>query len=153
MRLSVMTDLELVRQFMTLDEVWSLCTDDGVDIETYYPPSGMDRVWLGVYEGLEIVGMVYVHQQTSTTIQMHPYLLKGHKKKVRDLGKIFFEWAWSMPNIFKVNVTVPFIYHKLRNCCLKCGFKDEGINEMSYRKNGVLMNQWYMGAIRNAEHL
>ncbi len=148
MILTITHDLELVKRFMTLDEVWELCADDGVNKDNYSPPYGSDKAWLCAWEGLQVIGMIYVHNQTSNTIQMHPYLLKGHKHKVRELGELFFNWAWSLPNIHKVNVTVPFIYHKLRNCCLKCGFKDEGINEKSYMKNGQLVDQWYMGAIR-----
>ena len=134
---------------MTIPEVWELCADDScVSPDTYEPERSRERVWLGVYEGIAMIGMIYVHAQNSSTIQMHPYLLKGYKHKIRDVMKLFFAWAFAMPEIHKVNVTVPFIYQKLRNCCLKAGFKDEGVNRMSYRKNSEIVDQWHMGAVR-----
>jgi RimJ/RimL family protein N-acetyltransferase len=144
-----MSDLSLVQAFMTLDEVWCLASDDsGLVRSDYFPEYSKERLWLGVYEGITMIGMLYVHSQNTTTLQIHPYLLNGHKHKIRRVMDLFFKWAFSMPLIYKINVAVPFMYKKMRNCCLKVGFKDEGINRMSYKKNGILMDQWHMGICR-----
>lgn len=149
MILSAITDPHLVQSFMTIDEVWNLASDDcGISKDSYMPEFSAERAWLGVYEGIVMIGMIYVHKQTTCAIQMHPYLLSGHKHKIREVTRLFFSWAFNMQNVHKINVTIPFMYKKLRNCCLKVGFKDEGINRLSYQKGGVLMDQWHMGVTR-----
>ena len=146
MLLSVITDYELLRQFMIQDEVFSLVSDDGVVRDTYLPRT--DGQWLGIFDDFELIGTIFIHSQTSSTVQMHPILLTGHKHKIRLVMRLFFEYM-SRIGIDKVNVTVPFIYKNLRNASLKAGFKDEGINRLSYPKHGVLHDQWHMGICRS----
>ena len=134
---------------MTLDEVWSVynCTEN-CSKESYFPEPSRERLWLGLYEGINMIGLFYVKIQTMCTIELHPFILHGHKHKIRDAMNLFFSWAFYNEAIFKINVVIPFLYPKSRNCALKCGFKDEGIDYMSYIKHGSLCDQWRMGIKR-----
>ena len=142
MYISVLTDYELITRFQKQEEVFSLVCDDLVAFDSFYART--DGVWFGAYEGFTLIGTVFMQYYTSTTVEIHPILLKGHKHKFLAFSKILFDMIFS-GNIKKINAVCPVIYPSNRNACKRVGFKDEGISRGSYLKGGILHDAYHLG--------
>ena len=75
---------EAIKAFMLKDEVWFTFCDDSSDKEEYQPPFGSRAVWLDIIVDDDFAGMVLVENDNLSTLKVHPYLLKQHRKHVRE---------------------------------------------------------------------
>jgi RimJ/RimL family protein N-acetyltransferase len=149
MDIGLIDDMEAVKSFVSQDELWE-CEDDLVQKDDFYPSNDSLSQWLYCYDDGKIVGMILVHNETSVSIKMHPYLLKAHREKGREMMKVFYNHFMNLPNhINKLNVSIPVIHKKVINFAKKVGFRDEGINRGSYFKNGKYHDQVNMGLLRS----
>jgi RimJ/RimL family protein N-acetyltransferase len=48
----------------------------------------------------------------------------------------------------KVNISIPKTRRIVYNLAKNVGFKDEGVNRMSFTKNGKTHDQWLLGLTR-----
>ncbi len=150
----IQTDnMELVREVITDPDIWARISD-GVEAETFYPTTNCMNKWLMVVDGEEgqekIIGIIYVHCDTSCSVGFHPYLRKKQGKKGRAMVKAFFKWfIESIPAEYvKINVVIPECFKTTINLALKTGFKQEGISRQSYLHQGECLDRVMMGITR-----
>ena len=142
-------DMELIRSFMLKDEIWETSVEDVTIKDNFYPGQDALSVWLLAKIKNELIGVLLVNHSSSCAVDIHPYLLKQHKKHGRDLIKSFFKWFLSLPDdLCKVNCSIPDHLKIVQNFALKVGFKQEGINKASFMYNGKAQDQKRYGLTR-----
>ena len=63
--------------------------------------------------------------------------------------KKFYQWVLEIKTINKVISIIPENQKKVYNFAKKVGFIDEGVNRHSYKRDGNIYDQWYLGITRN----
>jgi len=92
-------------------------------------------------------GVVMVVPRNSIEYELHIAVLPEAKHRAFYYGKRALDWLFSN-GCLKATVMVPFTNEQVYKYCLKMGFSTEGINRMSFLKNGKLNDQWFMGLTR-----
>jgi len=133
-----------------LEKFWKAIAEDGlslddavIDTENIY--------WLLIKEGDQILGMFTLIPLNEVTLDGHAHVLPEHRDKAKEIGLMSIKWL--LDNVDqkyqKLNTQVPTIYPNVYHYTLKIGLKDEGLNRLSYRKNGELHDQHMVGATRD----
>jgi len=149
-KLTHTTDMDLVKSILIIPEIWEQAAEDGVEQDDYYPGYDSLSAWLLCEIDDEPIGLIYVHNETLCSINIHPYLKHKFKRKGRDMMIEFFKWFLTLPDkLCKVNVSIPSSRRIVYNFAKRVGFKDEGINRMSFLKDGDICDQYQLGLTRN----
>ena len=148
-KLTHTTDMNLVKSILTVPEIWEQAAEDGVEQDDYYPGYDSLSAWLLCEIDDEPIGLILVHHENASVLNIHPYLKRKFKRNGRDMMTEFFKWFNSLPeSVCKVNVTIPFNRKIVYNFAKRVGFKDEGTNRMSYTKCGITYDQYRLGLTR-----
>ena len=143
-------DMLKVRGIVTSPDIWERISD-GIDSDKYYPSTDNTNQWLLVLNEDDIIGVIYVHCDTSCSIGFHPYLREKYRDYGREMIKAFFEWfIESIPvEYVKINVIIPECFPSVINFSKKVGFKNEGVSRNSYTRNGDIFNRVMLGITRD----
>lgn len=143
-------DMDLVKAIVTEPEIWERASD-GLSKEEFYPGYDSMTCWLLCIENDTPIGVILLHTDNSASLRMHPYLRAQFREKGRIMMKAFYEWliASTKDEVNKVIVSIPETHKKVINFAKKVGFKTEGFNRESYRKDGKLYGQQNLGITRN----
>tara|TARA_R110000824_G_scaffold188319_1_gene369671 strand:+ start:14786 stop:15250 length:465 start_codon:yes stop_codon:yes gene_type:complete len=142
-------DLAVIKSFMMKPEIYKLASEDGASLDPDFTESGRET-WVLAVENNEVIGLVHSHLENGTAAWFHPYILHSHKKEYLSLVKLFLEWfnEYFPIEIQKLNAYIPAYAKKAYDVAISAGFKDEGLNRMSYMKNGKLWDRHLVGVIR-----
>lgn len=130
-----------------LSKFWDVIAEDGIELEDAVIDT--ERVfWLMIQEDNQTLGMFSLIPSNDVTLEGHAHVLLEHRNKAKEIGLSAIKWM--LDNVDKkyqkLNTQVPIIYPNVYHYTLKIGLKDEGLNKLSYRKNGELHDQHYVGA-------
>ena len=142
-------DLNLIKSFMMQPEIYKYASEDGASLDPEFTESGRE-VWLLAIKDNEAMGIVHSHLENGTTAWFHPYIMRSHKDKYLNLVNLFLKWfdQFFPVEIQKLNAYIPTYAQKTYEIAMRAGFKDEGLNRMSYLKNGKLWDRHLIGIIR-----
>lgn len=127
-------------------ELWDTVAEDGQEKADYKP--NMDDAWVAIHDDDKIVGLYNFHPLNSVTLQIHAQVRKEYRKEYSfATGQAALKWFLET-SYQKLVAEVPVIYPNVRDFCLSQGFSLEGINRKSCRKEGKLIDQWYLGITR-----
>ena len=143
-------DMQTVKAVATTPEIWERFSD-AVSEADYEPTDTEREQWLLVCHGNHIFGLIYVYCITSVSLEIHPYLLKSHRKYGREMMRLFYDWYLSeVPGEHqKINAVIPCCFQSVINFAKKVGFKTEGVNRKSYFYQGQYFDQEYLGITRD----
>lgn len=105
------------------------------------------KEWIGVYVGSDLCGVFLLIPQNSVTVEIHTALLPciwGRQSK--QAGKMLLDLIFS--RYHKAVTSVPSSNRVAAWFAGSLGFKHEGVNRLSFLKNGVLLDQVMMGVTR-----
>ena len=126
--------------------MWDCVCEDGHALEEFDPEPNVNCwIKMGGY------GLYCLHPHNKSTLEIHAFILPEHRKEHSlDTGKAVLKWILneSPKQYEKVIAQVPFLYTNVKDFCLKNGFQIEGVNRLSHKKNGKLINQWLLGITR-----
>lgn len=143
-------NMDLVKEILMIPEIWDRAAEDGADKDSYYP--GFDTMcgWLLCKDDEDMIGIIYIHNDNTRSIKMHPYVLPDQRGKGKQMMLSFFNWLiTNCPQVEKLLITIPFCYKRVYKFAQKIGFIDEGVNRQSYYKKGELYDQWNLGLTRD----
>ena len=142
-------DMTLVKDMA--EKVWGSMSEDGVIIDNFEPYNSTASVWLIYSENDVDIGMLFINNDSTTAISFHPYIMPEHKGSGRGMVSEFFSWfIENIPaKVNKINVKVPIIHKTVYNFAKKVGFIDEGVDRMSYTKNGEVCDRYALGLTRS----
>lgn len=148
--LEVTEDMLLVKKLLTTPELWDRISEDGASKEFYFPKCNENHIWVLIKDHEEIIGAIYLHKQTSISIQFHPSLLKEYRNKKYEVINMFYEWFLENINsdINKINVNIPTCFSSIVKFAENVGFKKEGVNYQSYMKYGKYQDLQNLGITR-----
>jgi hypothetical protein len=146
-------DLELIKAFMMQPEIFRVASEDSASAEQEF--TAHDReIWMFAIKDSVAVGIVHSHLENGTTAWFHPYIMKSHKKDYLILIKVFLQWfdKYFPIEVQKLNAHVPTYAKQAYKATINAGFKDEGLNRLSFMKNGKLWNRHLVGYIRGESY-
>ena len=143
-------DIELIKSIVTRDDVWATVAEDG-QVKSEYMPDVNDECWLLMTDENTAIGLYNIHAHNAVTIEIHAHVLPEHRKQhSKETGRAALEWIYfNSPEYKKVIAQIPFIYKNVKNFTCGFGFKEEGVNRLSYLKNDVIVDQWLLGITRD----
>jgi len=152
LKLKEIKNLDLVETFIKDDpELWERVSEDGnkkEDFRIVYNPMFW---WIGCYnkKGI-IVGVFWMHHINNTTIQVHAHVRKEYRLDYAfECGKNMIKYFLNEFKMYdKMIAEIPEIYKDVIHFTLKFGFKEEGINRLSYKKDNKVINQHRFGITR-----
>ena len=138
--------MELVRRIMTIPKIWDVATEDGQDYKYWQPADNDKRNWVIATDDIGLVGVIYIHSDNCYTAKLHPYVIPKRKGKGGYMIKAFFSWFLRhWPWCVKLVASIPVCYPRVCQLAQRLGFSQEGINTASYKKNGELHDQLFLG--------
>ena len=101
---------------------------------------------------LEGCGYMHVSAHNRTTLDIHPYILKGERHKSIQCGIASLKWVGdNAPAMYKKIISqVPSIYPHIKKYTERLGFELEGTYKKSFTKNGQLYDLWLFGLERKS---
>ena len=146
--LAVVEDEDLIKSIMFIPEIWAAVAEDDLDQDEYFIVP--NDLWLGVFVESELIGLFRFHVMNGVTLQMHIHILPEHRgkyamKAAREMWKWFLSGTNINKDFVKVTTSVPVIWPRVKKFSEINGFREEGLNRMSYKKNGIIMDQWMLG--------
>ena len=149
MKLERTTDLDLIKTFLMQPEIYQVASEDGASVDPEFTESGRE-IWLLATEDGATIGIVHSHLENGSTAWFHVYILRSHKEKYIHLVNLFLKWfdQFFPVEIQKLNAYIPTYARKTYEIAMSAGLKDEGLNRMSYLKNGKLWDRHLVGYIR-----
>ena len=89
------------------------------------------------------------HGINGVTVQIHAHVIPAYRKEYsKQTGKAALDYIIENTGYCKIIAVVPVLYNNVKKFCESFGFKEEGINRLSYQKNGEVIDQWYLGITR-----
>jgi L-amino acid N-acyltransferase YncA len=144
-------DTGLVSSIMTTPEIWDTIAEDGRVVGDFVADCE-GECWVLMRVDTNIIGLYNLHPHNSVTLEIHAHVLPEYRAEhSKNTGLAILEWIIeSAPDKYqKVIAQIPAIYENVKNFTCSFGFQEEGINRMSYRKNGEIVDQWMLGITRS----
>ena len=140
MRLERLYDVQICRA--VVGQLWDEVSED--DAEPFWPDV-VNEFWIGIYEdGLS--GIYRIHAINGVTWQIHALMIdRTHSK---ESGKKILEWFYDEGIGYKLIAEIPVIYPNVYHFTKNQGFTDEGINRLSFMKDGKLVDTHRLGMTR-----
>jgi len=127
------------------DAMWDYLTDDGsVAREDYKIP----EAWMNVvgYVDESPAAFVCIVPLNYVTADIHFGVHPDYRDMSKELGTSILAWIWDNTEVLKLVAQTHA--DTVRDFALQVGFEIEGINAMSFMKNGKLIDQVYLGVKR-----
>jgi RimJ/RimL family protein N-acetyltransferase len=139
-------DKDLIRSVMLTPEIQEKASSHYVD--GFNPLIDDKNGWFLFTLEDSLVGIINAHHVNSTTLQIHPYILKEHAKESRNALKAFYEWVLPNESINKLICMIPDCFKCTINFAHKVGFIDEGYLKDSYNRDNQLYGVAVLGITR-----
>ena len=142
-------NLDIVKKVLTDNSVWDGSSEDGQSIQDFNPIES-DRIkYLWIEYNKNTIGVFVLFTESSSAIQAHIAILKGFRFLAMKCVMALFCFFLELPDCFqKLNAQIPSYNNGCIRLALASGFKQEGVNRMSIKKNGSLHDQIILGLTR-----
>lgn len=137
-------DTALIKGVIT--QLWDTVAEDGMSLEDW-SVNFASECWLDI-EGMAVFCL---HPANATTLIMHAHVRKSYRPRYSSLiGDAVWNWVLEeCPAQYqKFTCAIPVIYPNVKKYVESMGMVDEGVNRLSYTKNGKIVDQWNMGITR-----
>ena len=138
-------DREYIRSIVV--EMWNSICEDGHSISDFEADE-YANCWVKMGD----IGLYNLHPHNSSTLEIHAFILPEYRQEYAEASGVeILKWLeGNVPEQYqKVIAQVPFLYPNVKDFCVKNGFQIEGVNRLSHKKNGKLVNQWLLGITRD----
>jgi len=132
------TDYDLIRRICTDERIYDLLTDDLTPDDFVLSDN-----FIYLISDSEDGTALFI-PKNGIEVEFHIAVLPEAKGRAFYYAKRAISWVFNA-NFMKVTAMVPFTNRQAYRFAIKLGFKEEGINTMSFLKNGKLHDQWFMG--------
>ena len=143
-------DHNLIKSIMTSPDIWATVAEDGHSPASFTCDTE-GECWLLMTNGDDVVGIYNIHGINAVTCEIHAQVIPEHREKHSyGTGKVALDWIFSnAPEYKKVIAQIPVVFENVKNFTCQFGFKVEGINRLSYLKDGAIVDQWLLGITRD----
>lgn len=144
-------DTDEIRKVLLNPEIWERISEYGQSQDEFDPPIDDDIYWLAVRDDNdEIVGMFFLHPESSYTAMVHINILQQHRKEhAANAAYEFLKFVVNETVFEKVHAEIPTINPDVVKFTIKQGFRVEGLSRQSIYKKGEMMDQFRLGITRS----
>lgn len=142
-------NMEAVKAFMDLPEIWRYCSEYGANKDRQYDYS-KKNVWLAYMIGDKHAGLINLYVISGSACQCHPYIKRKYASKYEDMLKELFVWfcEYMPPEAIKLNALVPTKFRQTIKAVKNVGGKVEGVDRLSYRAKTRIYDRIMLGITR-----
>jgi RimJ/RimL family protein N-acetyltransferase len=150
-------DYELIRSILTHVRIWPFISDDGSPPVEEYKPIEHDAIWYVIVrdvhdEGTDLLGLWMFHPQNAVCWEVHTCLLPAAwGERGQFAASLLPAWIWANTPCRRIVTNVPTTNRLALHFAIKAGMKIYGVNEASFLKRGILMDQVCLGITASAE--
>jgi hypothetical protein len=143
------TNPKVIKQILSDPELWERISQS-TKIDDWEPCLDIDNSWFACWEGGEPIGCFLFEVCNESTIEIHINILKQYREEFSykigcEIIKLFSE----NPVFDKMIAAIPECCKDVYQYTIKFGFINEGINRLSIKKNGKLVNQIMLGITKS----
>jgi hypothetical protein len=127
-------------------ELFDRISDDYTDPKNFHPEK---HLWLGWFDGKICKGILQVSEENSIVLIIHINIMKKHRANAFEIGNGLLRHLEKTchKRFVKINAKIPVIFPDVVKYAEKNGFEKEGIDRMSYIKNGVVHDRVMLGKL------
>lgn len=149
MRIERTWDRELVEAIITHPAIYGVISDDGAPDQSECSIPNLNRIYALLVEDGGVGGCYLVWPQNSFTLEIHTCLLPNCRgKKAAKAARLVLDWVFSNTACEKLITQVPAFNRAALIYARRAGLKDEGVNRASFKKDGVMHDQYLLGITR-----
>lgn len=143
-------DHELIKSIMTSRGLWETVAEDG-HLPDDFTCDTDSECWLLMTSGDDVVGLYNIHGINAVTCEIHAQVIPKHRERHSyGTGRAALEWIFNeAPEYKKVIAQIPVVFENVKNFTCQFGFQVEGVNRLSYLKDGAVVDQWLLGMTRD----
>ena len=135
-------DEVFITNCITHPTVWNASGDDSCgDAGLFFLKMQDGIIWIRA----EDYGVFMLHAHNSILFECHTMLLPHAHGKAVKIAKQALAWAFENTPALRIITNVPDFNVLALRMALKTGFKQYGLNEKSFMKNGILRDQRVLG--------
>jgi len=137
------TDVARIKGVLCDEWIFDRISEDGVAVDNYSVDINDAIIYL---TDNDLTGLFIIHPVNGITQECHTQVL--NREKAFEFTKSCIDWVWENTGTMKLVAQIPEIYPDVCRFAEKQGFEREGVNKMSYLKNGEIHSQYYYGLAR-----
>ncbi len=132
-------------------ELFDRISEDGQKVEDFIVPFDQHNLYFLAFNDGELMGVYHLHAHNQSTLVLHCNILEKHRDHATEAGHLVYDWIIEEcpEQIQKFIAEIPVVYPEVYYYAKKFGWKDEGINRLSAKKRGQLVDQWRVGITRD----
>ena len=147
-------DYELIRSILTHPRLWKYLSDDYSPAPGDFYPQEHPSIWYVIVrdvheKGADLLGLWMFVPQNGVCWEVHTALLPcawGERGQLA--ARLLPMWMWYASHCRRIVTNVPASNRLALHFAYRAGMKVFGVNEASYLKNGVLLDQVMLGISR-----
>jgi RimJ/RimL family protein N-acetyltransferase len=138
---------------MTNPRVWPWITDDYCGSPEDFAPVNHPSMWYVLArDGSTLLGLWLFIQDTHRAWIVHTCLLPKHGfRRAREAALELTRWIWANTPCRRIITQVPVCNRMALKFALDVGFKQFGVDEASFDKNGRVWDRIYLGITCHSE--
>lgn len=139
-------DIELIAETMLNPRVWPSISDDSSPApDLFRPVVGESIVYLGMFEADAFRGLFMLHPHNFVCWEVHTCLLPSAWGRASLFAAECIEWVFRETDCQRLITNIPKGNILARRLALSVGMREFGINQKSFLKNGVTIDQFMLG--------
>ncbi len=143
-------DEQIIKSILFCPEIFKTIAEDGF-LKENFELDCIGDCWLLMSNDDKTIGLYHLHPRNSVTLEIHAHVLPEHRKQhSKETGLAALQWIldYAPDHYQKVIAQIPVIYENVKKFTCSFGFVEEGLNRLSYIKNGEIVDQWLLGITR-----
>ena len=137
---------EIIESVLSHKEIFDCIAEDGQNTLNIDSESSC---FLSLWVDEKLAGVYILDALSSIEIDIHAHILPEFRKEFgRSLTRLVWEWIIET-EYQKVSAQVPVIYPNVISFCKEFGMIEEGINRLSWLKNGQIHDQVRLGITKD----
>ncbi len=143
------TDIPTILSVLTDPDIFATISEDGIKPEDLKIDVD-SQCWLAMVSSSKFLGLYNLKPLSGVCLDIHAHVLPEFRKEhSKETGRAALQWIYAnAPKYHKVEARIPVCYKNVRDFTCSFGFKEEGLSRLSYRKNGMLHDQYLLGITR-----
>ena len=152
MRIEHTHDMNIVTHIMAHPSIYPYVSDDGCpDAEDYEAIDNEALYYLLVLDNDEnVLGLFLIHPHNTILYEIHTCLLSSCREKDK-AAQVVLDWIFKNTPCEKLMTHVPDFNRPALLYAERAGLMREGINRLSFLKNGRLHDQILLGITRTEQ--
>lgn len=132
-------------------ELWPYLRDDSnIDVTTWLPKLDDDSRWYIATEGTTILGAFWMERKNAATWEAHANVRPGNwgSKRGTEICQAAIKVMAEDTGALKIIALIPDCSPATQEMATAIGFEEEGVQKLSWLRNGKLYDQKHYGMTR-----